>query len=162
MNIPHLALNPANGSIYFTQAMPGPPSGFVKRINLDGTGLTTLPVTENAFGGIAWSPVSLLDAPGGEPEPPVAAAAWSLRAPNPAQAGAGIEFSLPSAGELRLDVIDAAGRRVATLAEGLHDAGAHRVTWTGQTAAGRAAPGVYVLRLEWAGKRLTQRITYLK
>ena len=86
----------------------------------------------------------------------------SLRAPNPAKAGAAVEFSLPSDGDVRLDVIDAAGRRVATLAEGLHGAGAHRVTWTGQTGAGRAAPGVYVLRLEWAGKRLTQRITYLK
>ena len=63
---------------------------------------------------------------------------------------------------MRLDVFDASGRRVATLAEGMHAAGAHRVTWTGQTASGRASPGVYVLRVEFAGKRLTQRVSWLK
>jgi hypothetical protein len=77
-----------------------------------------------------------------------ARAEWALRAQNPARAGTTIEFSLPSDGDVTLDVIDAAGRRVATLAEGTHSAGTHRVTWTGQTGAGRAAPGVYMLRLD--------------
>ena len=85
-----------------------------------------------------------------------------MRAPNPARAGTSIEFSLPADGDVQLDVMDAAGRRVATLAEGTHGAGTHRVTWTGQTGAGRAAPGVYMLRLEWSGRRLTQRMTYIR
>ena len=160
-NITHLALDPATGAVYFTQAATDGNPGMVRRVNFDGTGLVTIPVVENAFGGIAWSPVSLLDVPGGEPEPR-ATAAWSLRAPNPAKAGDAIDFSLPTEGDVRLDVFDASGRRVATLAEGMHAAGAHRVTWTGQTVSGRAAPGVYVLRIEFAGKRLTQRVSWLK
>ena len=160
-NITHLAVDPATGAVYFTQPSIFP-GGSVRRVNADGTGLTTLPVVEFAFGGVAWSAASLLDVPGEPPAPPPARAEWALRAQNPARPGTTIEFSLPSDGDVTLDVIDAAGRRVATLAEGTHSAGTHRVTWTGQTGAGRAAPGVYMLRLEWSGRRLTRRLTYIQ
>jgi len=160
-NITHIAVDPATGAVYFTQATTSPMGGFVRKVNADGTGLTTLPVAEVTFGGVAWSPTSLVDVPVEPPAPP-ARVEWALRAPNPAQAGASVEFSLPADGEVKLDVMDAAGRRVATLAEGVHAAGAHRVTWTGQTGGGRAAPGVYMLRLEWNGRQLTQRLTYIQ
>lgn len=159
-NITHLAVDPVTGAVYFTQPSIFP-GGSVRRVNADGSGLTTLPVVELAYGGVAWSAASLLDAPVEPPAPP-ARAEWALRAQNPARAGTSIEFSLPSDGDVTLDVFDATGRRVATLAEGTHAAGTHHVTWTGQTGAGRAAPGVYMVRLEWSGRRLTRRLTYIQ
>ncbi len=157
--VTHVWADEMTGSVYFTQA--GNPSGAVRRVDVDGNGLTTLSVPEQAFGGIVVGQLSLLGAPGEGGQAP-AREAWALRSPNPARAGASIEFSLPADGDVRLDVIDAAGRRVATLADGSHGAGVHRVTWTGQTGAGRAAPGVYMLRLESGGRRLTQRMTYIQ
>jgi len=53
-----------------------------------------------------------------------------------------LRFTLPAAGPARIDVFDVQGRRVATLVDGVVDAGAHDVRWT---AAARA--GVYLARL---------------
>ena len=76
-------------------------------------------------------------------------------APNPTRAGAEVPFELGAAGPARLDVFDALGRRVATLADGPHAAGRHRAAW----APGRLAAGVYVVRLEAAGTVRTRTLT---
>jgi hypothetical protein len=75
---------------------------------------------------------------------PVAAPAFDLRpaSPNPLVAETTIAFSLPAASSIDLAVYDAAGRRVATLANGARDAGTHTVSWRP-----RAANGVYFVRL---------------
>jgi hypothetical protein len=110
---------------------------------------------------VAWYGSSLVDVPDTGP-PPAAAVALSLRAENPAHGSAVMEFALPAEGDVSLDVLDAAGRRIASLAGGRHAAGVHRLTWTGETAAGRAAPGMYVLRLQADGRQLTRRFALLK
>ncbi|HUT99622.1 MAG TPA: M14 family zinc carboxypeptidase [bacterium] len=63
--------------------------------------------------------------------------------PNPAVGGTNISFYMPEAGEVELAVYDAAGRRVATLADGYETAGEHAVSWD----ASGHAPGVYLYRL---------------
>ena len=67
--------------------------------------------------------------------------------PNPFGGSTTITFTLPEAGEVKLSVFDALGRRVATLAEGVYAAGVHRVDWK----TGEAASGVYLYRLEAGG-----------
>lgn len=78
---------------------------------------------------------------------------------NPFPAGSGIEFFLPSAADVRLEVFDIAGRRVTRLAEGPWAAGDHVLRWDGRDAAGaRAAGGLYLLRLDVGSERLVTRI----
>jgi hypothetical protein len=69
-----------------------------------------------------------------------------VASPNPGGRRTTFLFTLPQAGRARLEVFDAAGRLVATLADGEMLAGRHEVHWTTP-----ASPGVYFARLEAPG-----------
>ncbi len=69
--------------------------------------------------------------------------------PNPFNPSTAIRFSLPIGSRISLRVYDVLGREVATLAEGVLDAGVHTALWAGSTRDGSiAASGMYVCRLE--------------
>ncbi len=74
--------------------------------------------------------------------------------PNPSLHGLRIEFSLPSGGPARLEVLDIAGRQVAAREVGLLGPGAHAISL--DESAG-LRPGLYLLRLTQAGRSLTAR-----
>jgi hypothetical protein len=65
--------------------------------------------------------------------------------PNPIRSGGAmvVEFSLPVPDEVRLDVLDLQGRRVASRPSNAYDAGRHRLSWTPPD----LANGSYVVRL---------------
>lgn len=68
--------------------------------------------------------------------------------PHPARASGSVRFTLASPGAARLELFDAAGRRLRVLADGDLVAGAHERRWDGRDAAGRfVRAGVYVVRL---------------
>jgi hypothetical protein len=68
--------------------------------------------------------------------------------PNPFAARAEIRFALPVASQVRLEVFDAAGRRLKTLAQGPFPAGYQSVEWDGRDNGGNLVrPGVYLYRL---------------
>ena len=68
--------------------------------------------------------------------------------PNPARGMANIDFRLPSAGDVRLDIFGTDGRLVRTLANGRQEAGLHSAPWDGRDARGNESPsGVYFYRL---------------
>lgn len=158
VNPTYLALDLVNSRLFVSQAGAGVTA--LRRLNLVTQVITTLSAPQTSFGGVAWYPNSLVDVSDGTPSrPPVALV---LRAENPARGNATMEFALPDEADVTLDVLDTAGRRVASLAEGRHAAGEHRLAWTGQTGAGRAAPGMYLLRLEVGGRQLTKRFAYLR
>ncbi|GAB4378992.1 MAG: hypothetical protein Kow0042_27960 [Calditrichia bacterium] len=60
--------------------------------------------------------------------------------PNPFNSATTIDFALPEKSYIRLVVYDIAGRLVKTLAEGVYDAGHHRI----QLTAGDWASGIYI------------------
>jgi hypothetical protein len=69
-------------------------------------------------------------------------------APNPARGAVGITFALSRDSDVRLEVLDLAGRQVRTLAHGHSTTGQHPVTWDGRDARGNpVASGMYVVRL---------------
>ena len=73
--------------------------------------------------------------------------------PNPFNPRTVIRFSVPRDTFANLDVFTLEGRRVTTLASGMHAGGAHEVTWNGDDYAGRAQPSgtyLYVLRADAA------------
>jgi hypothetical protein len=85
--------------------------------------------------------------------------------PNPvagATAGTTVAFTLARAGDVRLDVYDVRGRRVAPVAAGAREAGTHRASWDGNDEAGRrAAPGLYFIAGSLGGVARSTRVTVL-
>jgi hypothetical protein len=83
--------------------------------------------------------------------------------PIPAQSGIRIDYAIPRAGELTLEILDPAGRRVALLREGSTDPGRHSCTWDGRASDGSPAPaGVYFTRLVYEDAIRSERILLIK
>lgn len=83
--------------------------------------------------------------------------------PNPFNPSTTVRFELAKAAPVRLDLFDARGRLVKSLARGDRAAGRHEVAWDGRDAAGRAcAAGVYLARLEAAGQITTARLLLVR
>lgn len=74
-------------------------------------------------------------------------------APNPAIAGARVDFELATAGRATLAIRDAQGRTVATVPLGVRPAGIGTAAWNGKNGDGRrVASGVYFLSLVLDGR----------
>lgn len=98
--------------------------------------------------------------PAGVPAPATPELEFRAPYPSPSRAGVTFEYSLSSEGPVTLALYDVSGRRVLTLADLERETpGAHRLEWDGRDARGhRAAPGVYLARLDVAGRRLERRV----
>ncbi len=84
-------------------------------------------------------------------------------APNPTAGLVSIRFRLPSNGPVRLEVFDAAGRRVATLLDEELHPGWKEVVWDGVRGAERALPaGSYLCRLTAAGRTSSGRVSLVR
>jgi hypothetical protein len=80
-------------------------------------------------------------------------------APNPASQGTRIRFDLATDGEVRLEVLDLAGRIVRRVASGPRPAGRHEIGWDGRDDRGNGVPaGMYVIRLSAGRVRDTRRV----
>src|SRR4030095_9316052 len=68
----------------------------------------------------------------GTPPSPRPAAALLPSVPNPFRAQATLPFVLARAGRVRLEVFDLRGRKVATLLDGVREAGPQSARWDGK------------------------------
>ena len=83
--------------------------------------------------------------------------------PNPARDGANLRFGLPHDGRAVVVIYDAAGRRVRTVIDAWLPAGIALTRWDGRDASGaEVGSGIYFLRLEMNGVRLTRRFVTLR
>jgi hypothetical protein len=83
--------------------------------------------------------------------------------PNPIRSATSVHFRLATAGRATVTVHDAAGRRVATLADGVLAAGRHLASWNGRTdGGGAAAVGVYFVRLETQGLSRSRKAVLMR
>lgn len=79
--------------------------------------------------------------------------------PSPTRGETNFEFVLPAAGPVRIETFDVRGRLVGRVANRSFPAGRHVVPWAGETLQGTVAgPGVYLVRLEYAGRSETRRL----
>ncbi|MBD3232265.1 MAG: T9SS type A sorting domain-containing protein [candidate division Zixibacteria bacterium] len=78
--------------------------------------------------------------------------------PNPFNAQTNISFSLPEAGNVRLNVYNLLGQNVATLVDGNMSAGQHTVNWD----AANHASGVYLYKLQANDQVITKKMHLLK
>jgi beta-lactamase superfamily II metal-dependent hydrolase len=94
---------------------------------------------------------------------PLVALSFAPPRPNPSGRAVTLEFTLPAAGNARLDVMDIAGRRVWSWQEPALAAGPHVVSWEGRTLAGtRVAEGLYWARLTAASGTRTVKLVRLR
>ena len=77
--------------------------------------------------------------------------------PNPFNPSTMIPYQLPAAMDVRLEVFNLLGQRVATLVDGEQPAGFHTASWDATDAAGQAVgAGVYLYRLSGGGMQATR------
>jgi len=84
--------------------------------------------------------------------------------PNPSTDSARIEYQIPRAAPVSLEIFDVSGRLVRTLARSPSQTpGGHSSTWDGRDDGGRPVKsGIYFVRLDAGGVRETQRIVRLR
>ena len=79
--------------------------------------------------------------------------------PNPFNPSTVIPYEIPASAHVRLEVFNLLGQRLATLVDGVRQAGAHTAQWDGTDAAGRAVgAGVYIYRLSGGGVTVSRRM----
>ncbi len=78
--------------------------------------------------------------------------------PNPFHTSARFRYGLPEATEVRLEVIDLSGRRVATLVDGTQAPGWHEADLSARD----LAAGVYVVRLRAGDTQVLRRVTLVQ
>ncbi|HET9325750.1 MAG TPA: M14 family zinc carboxypeptidase [Candidatus Eisenbacteria bacterium] len=102
------------------------------------------------------APVAVGETPTG------AALELAAPSPNPARQAARLAFTLPVAGDVRLEVLDLQGRRVRSLADGRYSAARYELGWDLLDASGRRTPpGLYLLRLTTGTASVTRRLMVL-
>jgi hypothetical protein len=78
--------------------------------------------------------------------------------PNPFNAQTTISYSLPQAGPVTLYIYNIMGQKVATLVDGIEQAGEHRVVWDAKG----AASGIYFYELETSGLSKCQKMILVR
>jgi flagellar hook assembly protein FlgD len=75
--------------------------------------------------------------------------ALSQNYPNPFNSATVIRFALPTSKDVELAIFNLAGQQVASLVQGMREAGTYTISWDGRDDNGRAlASGVYLYRLQ--------------
>jgi len=94
-----------------------------------------------------------------EPDPGIPSAIeLEQNYPNPFNPATTIQFGVPTQGEVRLEVFDMLGRKVAELLNGPMQPGRYSVRFD----ASALSSGVYIYRLQTGSKSLTQKMTLIK
>ncbi len=78
--------------------------------------------------------------------------------PNPFNAQTTISYSLSQAGPVTLSIYNIMGQKVATLVDGIEDAGEHRVVWDAKD----VTSGVYFFQIMTANTRKSESLIILK
>ncbi|MCA9733748.1 T9SS type A sorting domain-containing protein, partial [candidate division KSB1 bacterium] len=123
---------------------------------------TQLPVARNL--GKGTGPQRDLTSPGPVPE----SFALMQNYPNPfapqrSVSGTTIEFQLPVAGEVKLEIFNILGQHVATLMDNSANAGFHKIAWNGRSRDGlTVAPGMYFYVLQSKGFVARKKLTILR
>src|SRR4029077_14043480 len=114
---------------------------------------------------VGGNTITTLLSPGGtvgvDPGSPITAPtvfALAQPRPNPFDSRVALDFALPVAAPVRLEIYDVQGHRIRTLENGVLAPGHYARTWDGANASGEAArAGVYFVRFAAPGVQLTRK-----
>lgn len=144
-------VRPDGGKFAFISGRPYRMNHASLRANIDY-------ILEHYFGEPYVSPV-------GVPELALPGAGLSLSPPrpNPTRVATDLNFSIPTAADVAVDVYDVSGRRVKTLVDEFRAAGAGSVAWDGRDNAGNVvSPGTYFVRILSRGEGVTRSVVLLR
>ncbi len=83
--------------------------------------------------------------------------------PNPFNPSTTINYSLPTAGNVKVQIFDVMGRIVAELVNGKQNAGTHNVIWNGRNHHGvKVSSGIYAYRMQYNNQVKTVEMLLLK
>lgn len=82
--------------------------------------------------------------------------------PNPTPGELALELAVPGVERVRVSLHDPQGREVVVLFDGVVSSGRQIVTWNGVAGDHRLANGLYLLRADIGGTRLTRRIAVIR
>lgn len=83
--------------------------------------------------------------------------------PNPFNPSIRLEITLPKKSDLQVQIYNVLGERVATLYEGIQQAGVHHLEWNGQTSTGNtAASGLYLVKMRAGNQHDLKKIIMVK
>jgi len=83
--------------------------------------------------------------------------------PNPFNPGTNIEYQLPEAAYVSIEVFNILGQKVKTLVSEQKEAGYHQARWDGESDSGRDVPsGVYFYRMNAGSFSQTMKMVMLK
>jgi hypothetical protein len=83
--------------------------------------------------------------------------------PNPFNPTTVIEYALPEAGQVKIEIYNLAGQKVRTLVDSYHEAGKYRIHWDGTDDNGaRVSSGIYIYRLVSSGNVIARKMILLK
>lgn len=110
---------------------------------------------------LAQPPSGTAGGPDRRPIPPAARLGRSQ--PNPFQRSTTIDYQIPQSGRVSVKVYNIAGQTVRTLVDCRQPAGVYFVTWDGRNESDRrAAPGIFLCRLETGATRAVMRMVLVK
>ena len=83
--------------------------------------------------------------------------------PNPFNPVTTLNFALPEESDISIIIYNLQGRQVATLTDGVMDAGYHSVMWDGIDDSGKiVAAGIYFYSLQNETSSMTRKMVYMK
>jgi hypothetical protein len=133
----------------------------------DTRGTPTNSPSQDGRWGTAWARVKFLtDAEEGavvEVLQGMGSDVLSQNEPNPFNPMTRIDYDLPRAMNVSLNIFNVRGQRVRTLLSGFQNAGAHSVTWDGLDRSGVRVPsGAYIYRIDGDGISAAKRMIVLQ
>lgn len=82
--------------------------------------------------------------------------------PNPFASATTITFNVPTVSRIMVDVYDAVGNRVVSLANEMFDAGQHSITWNGTANGMNVANGMYTVRITDGTQNATYQLVMVR
>lgn len=82
--------------------------------------------------------------------------------PNPFASATTISFNVPVASRISVDIYDAVGNNVATLANEMFDAGQHTINWNGTANGMNVANGMYTVRISNGSQSATYQLVLVR
>ena len=83
--------------------------------------------------------------------------------PNPFNPSTTIEFGIPLAGKVELNIYNILGQKVISLANNEFKGGKHKIKWNGYNSFGRkVSSGIYIMELVFGGNSIYKRMLLLK
>lgn len=144
---------PNTGSWEWTVTAPGTEEAALKVVAHDADTNTAEDVSDSTF--VIYEGV-------GVPEDAIVSFALEMKSANPVSGAVELSLAVPRAAHVRAVVYDVRGREVAVIADGACEPGRHAIVWSGAVQGGRAASGIYFVRVETPEGRLSRKIALVR